>query len=117
MRRGLVKRENEISELLRSEDMDILFLTETDTKRSNLANYSLEGYATYLQKSVGDNCNVRILALVKDNIGLDFKLREDLMCNSFPSIWIEAEDKYSICKNIYNKTSTSTTKFLYLTEV
>ena len=32
VRRGLVKRENEITNLLLTEELDVLFLTETDTK-------------------------------------------------------------------------------------
>jgi hypothetical protein len=32
VRRGLVKRENEITNLLLSDDLDVLFLTETDIK-------------------------------------------------------------------------------------
>ena len=94
VRRGLVRRELEIIELLRKENLDVLFLTETDTKRSNLANYSLQGYSTHFQMGDEDSSNIRIVALVKDNSGIVFKLREDLMSKSFPSIWLEAEDKY-----------------------
>ena len=44
-----MKRENEIVNLLQSEEIDVLFLTETDTKKSNVLNYKLNGFSTYLQ--------------------------------------------------------------------
>ena len=37
---------------------------------------------------------VRILALTKDNCGVDLILRSDLMSDSFPSIWLEVQDKF-----------------------
>ena len=94
MRRGLLRRENEIKLLLQSENIDILYLTETDTKKINVTNYKLSGYTTILQCSEGDDDSVRIIALVKDAAGLDIKVRQDLMSNSFPSIWLEAKDKH-----------------------
>ena len=94
VRRGLLRRENEIKLLLQSENIDILYLTETDTKKINVTNYKLSGYTTILQCSEGDDDSVRIIALVKDAAGLDIKVRQDLMSNSFPSIWLEAKDKH-----------------------
>ena len=41
IRRGLVKRENEIITLLFSENLDVLFLTETDTQFSNTCSYNI----------------------------------------------------------------------------
>ena len=37
---------------------------------------------------------VRILALTKDNCGVDFKIKSQLMSASFPSIWVEVQDKF-----------------------
>ena len=37
---------------------------------------------------------VRIIVLVKEDCGVEVKLREDLMDKSFPSIWLEIQDKY-----------------------
>ena len=53
MRRGLIKRENKIKLLLQSEDLDILYLTETDTKKDmehlSIMNIEYNEYRCYLQ--------------------------------------------------------------------
>ena len=94
MRRGLIKRENEILLLLQSEDLDILYLTETDSKKINLSNYNLNGYNTILQSCEEENDTIRIIALVKDSPGLDIKERLDIMSKSFPLVWLEVHDKH-----------------------
>ena len=94
VRRGLVKRENEIRLLLQSEDIDILYLTETDSQKLNLNKYNITGFTTFLQLCEEEGDTVRIIALVRDNIGLDIKMRQDLMSNTFPSIWLEAQDEF-----------------------
>ena len=94
IRRGLVKRENEIVDLLRSEDIDVLILTETDTKSFNTNAYKIQGYSTHIQLCENDEDLVRIIALTKENCGVDFNLRQDLMSRAFPSVWIEVIDKY-----------------------
>ena len=49
IRRGLVKREHEITELLTSQKLDILFLVETDTKMiMEEKDYKIFGYRTFL---------------------------------------------------------------------
>ena len=40
VRRGLIKRENEIINLLQTDNVDVLFLTETDTKFINTNSYN-----------------------------------------------------------------------------
>jgi exonuclease III len=94
VRRGLIRRENEIKLILQSENIDILYLTETDTKKLNVDKYNLRGYTTVSQCCEDDNDTVRIIALVKDAQGLDIKVRHDLMSKTFPSIWLEAQDKH-----------------------
>ena len=94
VRRGLVKRENEISNLLLSDDLDVLFLTETDIKKQNVVDYKIKGYSTHLQLVAEDGDLVRLIALTKDNSVSKFELKSDLMQESFPSIWIETQDKH-----------------------
>ena len=93
VRRGLVKRENEIKSMLEEEDLDILFLTETDSLKQNVITYNMKGYKTYLQATNEENNLVRIAALVKENCGVDIALKEDVMSPNFPSIWFEVTDK------------------------
>ena len=89
-----MKRENEITNLLLTEKLDVLFLTETDTKSINCANYKIKGYSTFTQASSEDSEMIRIIALVKENCGVEINLRKDLMSCSFPSIWLEIKDKH-----------------------
>ena len=93
IRRGLIKRENEILEIITSQNIDILFLTETDTKRSNAEKFVIKGFNTVVQKVSKEDDVVRIVALIRENAGLEFKVRDDLMSVSFPSIWLEIQDK------------------------
>ena len=90
IRRGLVTREPELRILLKSEDIDVIFLTETDTKNIvNEDSYKIEGYKTILPlKSISNNLT-RILCLVKENLVNAITVRADLMNEEFPSIWIE----------------------------
>ena len=94
VRRGLITREIEIINLLESEKLDVLFLTETDTKKQNATGYKIKGFNTFVQLKKSDEDMVRIIALVKEEVGLNLKLREDLMDETFPSVWLEAQDKF-----------------------
>ena len=94
VRRGLIKRENEITILLESEELDVLFLTETDLKRSNAQNYKISGFNTLIQAGEHDTDVVRIIALTRENCGVEIILRDDLMSTTFPSVWIEVQDKF-----------------------
>ena len=95
IRRGLLKRENEIVQLLMEEKLDVLFLTETDTTRINVCSYKIKGYSTLVQSSEGDLDTdiIRIVALTKDDCGVKIEIRNDLMAASFPSIWLEIQDQ------------------------
>ena len=49
LRRGLIKREHEITELLKRQNLDVLFLVETDTASiKNEKDYRISGYKTIL---------------------------------------------------------------------
>ena len=94
VRRGLCVRENEIRNLLITEEIDVIFLTETDAPHSNAKDYMISGYSTHTQICESDGQMVRILALTKDSCGVEFKLQTNLMNCTFPSIWLEVQDKY-----------------------
>ena len=49
VRHGLIRREHEIVNLIESEEVDVLFLTETDTGQVNASNFKLQGYETFIQ--------------------------------------------------------------------
>ena len=93
IRRGLLSKENELVNLLQSEELDVIVLTETDTKKINAQDYKISGYTTHVQSVEGDEDMVRVMALTKDNCGVDFELRTHLMSALFPSIWIEIKEK------------------------
>ena len=66
IKRGLLKRELEIKEFLKAEDLDILFLTETDTNIMSEADYKIKGYITIFHLRECNTEKVRIIALIKD---------------------------------------------------
>ena len=68
-------------------------------KKYNASSYNIKGYTSHIQTCENDEDLVRIIALTKENCGVDFNLRKDLMSKSFPSVWIEVLDKY---KNLFN---------------
>ena len=83
-------KEQELKEVLRHESMDIMFLTETDTRRLvKEDSYLIEGYKTVLPLKKENDELVRIVCLVKDHLLPFVKIRKDLMSNEFPSIWID----------------------------
>ena len=94
VRHGLIRREHEIVNLIESEEVDVLFLTETDTGKVNASNFKLQGYETFTQSCENEDDTVRAIAIVKENCGAKIQLRPDLMSNMFPSIWLEVEDRY-----------------------
>ena len=75
--------------MLDSEDIDILFLTETDTKSIvKEKNYQIEGFTTVLQIRKDENSYLRIIALVKNHIWKDSVVRRDLMTDTFESLFL-----------------------------
>ena len=93
VRRGLIRRENEIKALLQEEDLDLLFLTEADTKLINVANYKINGYRTIAPMAKDENDTIRVIAVAREEAGVEWKIREDLMSDGFPSIWLEVQDR------------------------
>ena len=78
--------------ILKTEDIDIMFITETDTKYiEKESDYKIEGYKTVLPLVNGNNALIRIICLLIDEVCNKVKIRQDLMNKDFPSIWLELE--------------------------
>ena len=87
---GLVKRELEIVKLLHEENIDILFLTETDTiELEKEEDFKIKGYSTIFPKRNSIKDKIRIICIIKESICVCTKIRTDLMDTGFASIWIE----------------------------
>lgn len=92
IRRGLIRREEELKELLRKENLDIMFLVETDTRSiKEEKDYKIGEYKTVLPKQKDTETNIRIIGLIAEKISTRVKVRTDLMSEDFPSIWLELE--------------------------
>ena len=92
IRRGLVKREKEIVNIIQSNKIKIMFLVEVDSSMINEEkDFRIENYATIFQKKEKANDQTRIIGLVHSSITQTTTTREDLMDESFPSIWLEVK--------------------------
>ena len=107
-------REHELRLLLNNEDIDIAFITETDTKELRKeTDYLISGFKTFFPSRKNDFSKIRILAFVKDSILSQIKLRTDLMSNEFPSIWLEFINpikKNTLIAGFYRQWSSETCK-------
>ena len=89
IRRGLIKRELEITNLLTTKKLDIFFLVETDTNMIHSENdYKIKGYKTVFPLKDGNNLKTRMICLTNESND-NIKTRPDLMDPKFPSIWCE----------------------------
>ena len=69
IRRGLIIRELELKNILKTEKVNIMFLVETDTKMLNgKEDYKIEGYETILQKTDQKTEKIRIIGLVEEEM-------------------------------------------------
>ena len=90
IRKGLLRREQEMTEMINNEEINIMFLVETDTNAINKEeDYKIEGFKTVLPLKSGEDKHTRILGLVDETRVEYLKVRKDLMDNDFPSIWLE----------------------------
>ena len=90
---GLIRRELEIRNLIENENIDVLFLNETDSNQLQTeSDFTITGVNTIFQKRE-DNCEkVRLICLVKESLMTNFTVRQDLMSTDFPSIWLEVNE-------------------------
>ena len=94
IRKGLIKREQELKNLMQNQELNIMFLVETDTMMIQKSeDYKIEGFITILPKIQNQNDSVRVLCLVQEEMKEEIKIREDLMSDRFPSIWVELDRK------------------------
>ena len=92
IRRGLVKREKEIVNIIQSNKIKIMFLVEVDSSMINEEkDFRIENYATIFQKKEKANDQTRIIGLVHSSITQTTTTREDLIDESYPSIWLEVK--------------------------
>ena len=82
--------DSEIEQLLVDKKIDIIFLTEVDTKNID-DSYKILDYHAIIPDSNNKNKKKRIVGLVKDSIMNDVKVRRDLMIENYPIIWIEVD--------------------------
>ena len=88
IRRGLLKRELEIVNLIEEQKLDVLTLVETDTMNLNSENdYVIKGFKTILPTKK-DTQKTRLIMLISDKQH-NIHARRDLMTSEFPSIWCE----------------------------
>jgi hypothetical protein len=107
IRRGLVIREQEILNLIRQNNLGILFLVETDTLAINTeVDYKLLGFKTIIQNKKDNSTPTRIISLVNEKLSNEVTIRMDLTSTEFPSLWIELENNCGsniICGGFYRE--------------
>ena len=85
--KGLVKHKSEILNFLNEQKAGVAFLIEVDRSQLEMETQQFPGYKTIVQKNENQSDKARIIALIDNN--LEYKVREDLMVNNLPTIWIE----------------------------
>ena len=83
----IIKRELEISELIKEENIDLLFLTETDCHIDTECEYKISGFNTVLPLRDNQTDQIRIIALVRSSLANTVKVKSEFMSKTFPSIW------------------------------
>ena len=96
VRRGIIKRELEIKELLKNEEINILFLTESDIILGKTDDYKIEGFTTVFQKRESENEKIRVVAFIKEDVESQIIVKENLMSFEVPSIWLELKAEHSV---------------------
>ena len=92
--RGLISREHELTQLLKDESIDILFLTETDTRLLEIEkDYSINGFKTIFPLRSSSKDKIRIICLLREELAGDFQILKSSMNCKFPSIWLEKTKK------------------------
>ena len=107
IRRGLIIREQELKNILKQNELNIIFLVETDTKAVNKeADFKIEGFKTVVQNKKDDSAPTRIICLISESLSEQIIIRNDLTSTDFPSLWIEVENSQgvnSICGGFYRE--------------
>ena len=88
IRRGLYKKEEELTLLMQEQNCDVCSFSEVDIEDFNEKKpFSIKGFKTFFPlKRTGTNTK-RLICLVRD--GIEAKQRDDLMSGSLSNLWLE----------------------------
>ena len=79
---------------MKNEEIDIIFLTETDTRAiKSTMDYQIEGYSTILPVKSDNNDLIRIVCLLKNELKNVLTPNLELMDVMFPSIWMNYKEE------------------------
>ena len=94
IKKGLIKREEELKDMLKNESIDIMFLLETDNK--NLvteSDFQIEGYKTIFHARKDHTTLLRMICLIREEITESTLVLDKIMSEDIPSIWIEFKEQ------------------------
>ncbi len=107
IRRGLILREQELKSIIRSNNLNIVFLVETDTNAvSTESDYKIDGFKTIIQNKKDESSPTRIVGLIEETLSDQIIIRNDLTSKNFPSLWVELENDRGpnfICGGFYRE--------------
>ena len=107
IRRGLLIREEELKEMIKTKNLNIIFLVETDTTSVNSENdYKVPGFKTIVQNKKKESDVTRVVCLLDEKWATHIIVRTDLTSPDFPSLWVELENdagKNILCGGFYRE--------------
>ena len=107
IRRGLLIREEELKDIIKTNNLDVIFLVETDTTSVSVENdYKLPGLKTLIQNKENPTDLTRIVCLINEKMSEHTIIRSDLTSPDFPSLWIELENdsgRNILCGGFYRE--------------
>ena len=81
-------KRNQIQALVDLNQADLIFISEANLDETTAQYESMiQGYTITFPKTVVINCTARLVLLTKN--GLNFTIRDDLMTDTFSSIWVK----------------------------
>ena len=94
--KGFLKQQKltEITHFMKSNDIDICAISEVDINNTNEYTeslYSIPQYSILLPKSWEKKNKARIIAYYKTELRNNIRIREDLMTDSQPDIWVQVQ--------------------------
>ena len=100
-------REQELSDMITKNKLNVIFLVETDTSAINTeTDFRIAGFKTIIQNKRDISKPTRIVCLTDDKHSDKIKTRMDLTSPDFPSIWIEIQNSggsNTICGGFYRE--------------
>ena len=85
---NIYKHETEIEKLLVEENIDIMFLSETDNRYID-TEFKMLNYKAFIHHKQNENDKTRLLALVKSDIENSVTQRNNLEIENYPIIYLE----------------------------